>query len=267
MSAIAETLPAQRSPRRWIPAGRIGLAVAFFVLWELGSYWTGRQWLPTPGDTAARIWEMTTSGELLRDTLVTFNEAASGMILGGVGGALLPFLLRLWPRLMRASEPFLSAAFGVPKLALAPLFILWLGIGMMTKVVFVASIVFFLMFYNGMAGIMSVDPRLVAMARVAGANQWVVTREIVWHTTMPFLFSGLKIALPRALSGAVVGEFIAADSGLGWYINNARSLSDTTGVVAGAVVVTVLVIVVNAILQRWQARSLAWRPVAQDMLA
>ena len=132
--------------------------------------------------------------------------------------------------------------------------------------VFVASIVFFLMFYNGLAGILSIDPRLVAMLRVAGASQWAVTREIVWNTTKPFLFSGLKIALPRALSGAVVGEFIAADSGLGWYINNARSLNDTTGVLAGVVVVTTIVILMNAALQRTQARQMAWRPVSRDMV-
>ena len=166
---------------------------------------------------------------------------------------------------MTALDPFISAAFGVPKLALGPLFILWIGIGITTKVVFVTSIVFFLMFYNGLAGIMSIDPRLVSMARVAGATEMTITREIVWNTTKPFLFSGLKIALPRALSGAVVGEFIAADSGLGWYINNARSLNDTTGVLAGAVIVTALVILVNAGLQKVQARSLAWRPVAKDM--
>ena len=103
------------------------------------------------------------------------------------------------------------------------------------------------------------------MLRVAGASEWVISREIVWNTTKPFLFSGLKIALPRALSGAVVGEFIAADSGLGWYIQHARDINDTTGVLAGAVIVTVLVMAVNAALHRVQARSLAWRPVAKDM--
>jgi NitT/TauT family transport system permease protein len=268
VSAVAETLPLPpgRTRARWIPIGRAAVAVAFLLAWQLGSRVMGEAWLPTPLATVERIWELAAGGQLWRDTLVTFSEATAGMILGGVGGAALPFLLRLSPRLMKASEPFLSAAFGVPKLALAPLFILWLGIGLMTKVAFVASIVFFLMFYNGMAGIMSIDPRLVAMARVAGASGWVITREIVWHTTLPFLFSGLKIALPRALSGAVVAEFIASDSGLGWYINNSRSLNDTTGVLAGAVVVTALVIVVNAALNRGQARSLAWRPVSRDMV-
>jgi NitT/TauT family transport system permease protein len=267
MTAIARTLPLTRSNRRLlIPIGRIALAIALWGLWEFGSYSMGTEWLPTPGATAARIWDLAASGQLARDTWVTFVEAALGMIIGGVGGSALPFLLRLSPRLMRALEPFLSAAFGVPKLALAPLFILWLGIGMPTKVVFVTSIVFFLLFYNGMAGVLSVDPKLVAMARVAGAKEWVITREIVWNTTMPFLFSGLKIALPRALSGAVVGEFIAADSGLGWYINNARSLNDTTGVLAGVVVVTTIVILMNAALQRTQARQMAWRPVSRDMV-
>lgn len=267
MTALAKTLPGRRSHARvWIPVGRITLAIAFFALWEFGSYTMGREWLPTPEATAARIWKLATNGQLARDTLVTFSEATLGMIIGASLGSALPFVLRLSPRLMKALEPFLSAAFGVPKLALAPLFILWLGIGMPTKVVFVASIVFFLMFYNGMAGVLSVDPRLVAMARVAGAKEWIISREIVWNTTMPFLFSGLKIGLPRALSGAVVGEFIAADAGLGWYINNSRSLNDITGVMAGVVVVTILVILVNAALQRTQARKLAWRPVARDMV-
>lgn len=264
-NAITWPLPGLRGTRSVVPAGRIALGVACLVAWQLASNAMGRDWLPGPVQVLARIWALAVSGELIRDTLVTFSEAAAGMILGGAAGAALPFVLRLSPRLMAALDPLISAAFGLPKLALAPLFILWFGIGMATKVAFVASIVFFLLFYNGLAGILSIDPRLVAMLRVAGASEWVISREIVWNTAKPFLFSGLKIALPRALSGAVVGEFIAADSGLGWYIQNARSLNDATGVIAGAVIVTVLVMLINAILQRVQARSLAWRPIASDM--
>jgi ABC-type nitrate/sulfonate/bicarbonate transport system permease component len=263
--AVTRPLSGVRAKRNLVPVGRIALGVACIVLWQLGTNAMGRDWLPGPAAVLARIWELAASGELFHDTAVTFSEATVGMILGGAAGAALPFVLRLSPRLMTALDPLISAGFGLPKLALAPLFILWFGIGITTKVVFVASIVFFLMFYNGLAGILSVDPRLIAMLRVAGASEWVISREIVWNTAKPFLFSGLKIALPRALSGAVVGEFIAADSGLGWYIQNERSLNDTTGVVAGAVIVTVLVMAVNAALQRVQARSLAWRPVAKDM--
>lgn len=263
--ATIRPLPGLRATRSLVPAGRIVVGVACIVLWQLGSNAAGREWLPGPVEVLARIWQLTVSGEIARDTLVTFGEAAAGMLLGGAAGAVLPFVLRLSPRLMTALDPLISAGFGLPKLALAPLFILWFGIGITTKVVFVASVVFFLMFYNALAGILSVDPRLIAMLRVAGATEWTISHEVVWNTAKPFLFAGLKIALPRALSAAVVGEFIAADSGLGWYIQNARSLNDTTGVVAGAVIVTVLVMAVNAVLQRIQARSLAWRPVAKDM--
>ena len=263
--AIARALPRPRARRQLIPAGRLALGIAVLALWQLGTFTMGQDWLPGPADVLIRIWQITISGRLLHDVGVTFWEAAVGMVLGGAAGATLPFALRLSPRLMSALDPFISAAFGMPKLALAPLFILWFGIGVPAKIVFVASIVFFLMFYNGLAGIMSVDPKLIAMLRVAGASGWFVSREVVWNTAKPFLFAGLKIALPRALSGAVVGEFIAADSGLGWYIQNARSLNDTTGVVAGAVIVTVLVIGTNAGLKGVQARSLAWRPVARDM--
>jgi NitT/TauT family transport system permease protein len=263
--AAVRPLTRFRGRRDLVPVWRIVLGFAFLALWQLGTNAFGQEWLPGPVDTLTRIWDITISGDLARDTLVTFWEAAAGMVLGGAGGAALPFLLRLSPRLMAALDPFISAAFGMPKLALAPLFILWFGIGIPAKIVFVASIVFFLLFYNGLAGIMSVDPRLVATLRVAGASEWFINREIVWNTAKPFLFAGLKIALPRALSGAVVGEFIAADSGLGWYIQNARSLNDTTGVLAGAVVVTVVVIGVNAALKHIQGRSLAWRPIARDM--
>jgi NitT/TauT family transport system permease protein len=258
-------LPGLRDRRNLVPVGRIALGIACIVVWQFGTEAMGSEWLPGPADVLARIWQLTVSGELARDTLITFGEAAAGMMLGGAAGAVLPFALRVSPRLMTALDPLISAAFGLPKLALAPLFILWFGIGITTKVVFVASIVFFLVFYNCLAGILSVDARLIAMLRVAGASEWEISREIVWNTTKPFLFAGLKIALPRALSCAVVGEFIAADAGLGWYIQNARSLNDTTGVVAGAVIVTVLVMAVNAILKRVQARSLAWRPIARDM--
>jgi NitT/TauT family transport system permease protein len=263
--AALSSLPHLRIRHYLVPAGRIMLGIAIIVLWQFGTNIMGGDFLPSPWDTLERIGSLAWSGELFGDTAITFGEAAAGMVLGGAVGASLPFLLRLSPRLMTALDPLISAAFGMPKLALAPLFILWFGIGIGTKVVFVASIVFFLMFYNGLAGVLSVDPRLISTLRVAGAGEWVINREIVWNTAKPFLFSGLKIALPRALSGAVVGEFIAADRGLGWYIQNARSLNDTTGVLAGAVIVTVLVMAVNAGLRRVQTRSLAWRPIAGDM--
>ncbi|MGH6677238.1 MAG: ABC transporter permease, partial [Xanthobacteraceae bacterium] len=148
--AVPRPLSGLRDIRNLVPVGRIALGVACIVVWQLGSNAMGSEWLPGPLQVVVRIWQLAVSGELARDTLVTFSEAAAGMIIGGTAGAVLPFILRLSPRLMTALEPLISAGFGLPKLALAPLFILWFGIGITTKVVFVASIVFFLIFYNGL---------------------------------------------------------------------------------------------------------------------
>src|SRR5207253_5142453 len=112
--------------------------------------------------------------------------------------------------------PYVAAAMGVPKLALAPLLILWFGIGIVSKVVFVAAVVFFFLFFNTLAGVRAMDPKLTAAVRVLGGREWTVTREIAWYTALPYVFAGLKISLPRAIGAAVVGEFIAADRGLGY---------------------------------------------------
>ena len=220
--AVTRPLPGLRAKRNLVPVGRIALGIACLVLWQFGTQRDGTRVAAGPGRYAGAHLGAAVSGELARDTLVTFGEAAAGMILGGAAGAALPFLLRLSPRLMTALDPLISARSACPSSRSRRCSSCGSASALPTKVIFVASIVFFLLFYNGLAGILSVDPRLVAMLRVAGASEWVISREIVWNTTKPFLFSGLKIALPRALSGAVVGEFIAADSGLGWYIQHAR---------------------------------------------
>ena len=253
---------------RWrIYWGRALFALGCLALWQWGHSLVGDDFVAAPLQVLLRIIELTRSGDLLIHAAATFEEAALGFLFGGVAGIILPFLLRLSPRLTEALDPFIAAGTGVPKLSLAPLLILWFGIGLLSKVVFVASLVFFLLFFNTLAGVRSVDPRLEAMTRVLGSGEWLIAREIVWNTALPFIFAGIKIAMPRAISAAVVGEFIAADVGLGYYINNSRSMVDTVGLFAGIVLVTLLVIIINVILQIIQSRSLGWRPMDRDMVA
>ena len=248
-----------------IVGGRVIVGVAGLVLWQLAQWVLGAEWISGPVDVLHRMAEITVNGQLARHTAATLTEAAFGFVLGGGAGILLPFALRLSPRLTAALDPFLAAAMGVPKLALAPLLILWFGIGIFSKVVFVAAVVFFFLFFNTMAGVRSVDPRLASTVRVLGGREWTVTSEIAWHTALPYVFAGLKVALPRAISAAVVGEFIASDRGLGYYINNARAMADTVGLFTGVAVVTLLVLAMDAALERLQARSLAWRPLAREV--
>jgi NitT/TauT family transport system permease protein len=248
-----------------IVGGRLIVGIAGLVLWQLAQWTVGAEWISGPVDVVLRMAEITLNGQLARHTAATLAEATLGFVLGGGAGILLPFALRLSPRLTAALDPFFAAAMGVPKLALAPLLILWFGIGIFSKVVFVAAVVFFFLFFNTLAGVRSMEPRLAAAVRVFGGREWTVTREIAWHTALPYVFAGLKVALPRAISAAVVGEFIASDRGLGYYINNARAMADTVGLFTGVAVVTLLVLAIDAALERLQTRSLAWRPLSREI--
>ncbi len=248
-----------------IAGGRVLLGLLSLAGWHALHLGLGAEWISSPADIVTRTLELAASGELLRHTVATLVEAGFGFLLGGGAGILIPFALRLSPRITAALDPFFTAALGVPKLALAPLLILWFGIGIFSKVVFVAAVVFFFLFFNTLAGVRSIDPRLASAVRVLGAREWTVTWEIAWHTALPYVFAGLKVALPRAISAAVVGEFIAADRGLGYYINNARAMADTVGLFTGVAVVTLLVLAIDAALERVQARSLAWRPLTRDV--
>jgi len=265
-TTLVDQEEAQRArARRRIVAGRALMALAILALWQVAHHYLGDHYFSAPLAVAQRIGMLAADGSLWYHTWITVYEAVAGFALGGIPAIVLPFLLRLSPRLINALDPFITVAMGIPKLALAPLLILWFGIGLMSKVVFVASLVFFIIFFNTLAGVRSVSPSLVSTARVLGASGWRIAREIIWQTSLPFIFAGMKIALPRALSAAVVAEFIASSAGIGYYINQARATADTVGLFAGVVVITLLVLVLNAMLQRLQARSLAWRPVSRDM--
>ncbi len=246
-------------------AWRVVVGVGLLAIWQFAAEATGKLFIAGPLDVVQRTIELATDGELWLHSFVTFEEAFIGYVLGAATAIALPFLLRRSPRLMAALDPYMAASMAVPKLALAPLIILWFGIGLLSKILFVASLVFFLIFFNVLAGVLAADPKLIAMARVAGAGEWVIARELVWNTAMPYLLTGLKISLPRGISAAVVGEFLAADAGLGYYIEYSRDQADTVGIFTGIVVVTIYVLLLNMLLKRVQVRALAWRPVDREM--
>jgi NitT/TauT family transport system permease protein len=157
------------------------------------------------------------------------------------------------------------ASVGVPKYALVPLFILWFGIDEAPKLWLVGLLVFYPVFIGVFAGIRNVDRRLVDMARIVGASETMIAREVIWNSLLPFFFSALKIALPRAVSAAIIGEFLVGNEGLGFLIENSRQNFDTTGVFTGVVVATALVLVINAALVRVDRRFSAWRPTERHM--
>jgi NitT/TauT family transport system permease protein len=252
--------------QRWaVLGGRVLLALLLLLAWELGARTLGSLFFASPLGVVVRILELARSGQLLVDVASTLRVSALGFAIACAAGVLLPFLLHRSPRVREAVEPYIMASMGIPKYALAPWLILWFGIGDLPKLVVVTLMVFYIIFITTSAGIGAVDRRLVNMARVAGASEAVIAREIIWKSLLPFFFTGLKVALPRAVSATIVGEFLVATEGVGHYIEYSRQISDTVGVFAGIVIAMALVLAINAVVNVIERRALAWRPVEREM--
>src|SRR5882672_3838674 len=268
MTDIAiETLP--ESSTAWrkgvVYGGRLLLVVALIAGWEYGARSLGRLFFAPPLDVLERIVALARSGQMLADILATMRVSVAGFAIAAVAGVLLPFLLRRSLRATEAVEPFIMASMGIPKYALAPWLILWFGIGDLPKLIVVTLVVFYILYITTFAGIRGVDQRLINMARVIGASERVIAREIIWTSLLPFFFTGLKIAFPRAVSATIVGEFLVSTEGVGRSIEHARQISDTTGVFAGVVIAIALVLTINGIVNLVERWALRWRPVERDM--
>src|SRR5262245_3253199 len=264
--ALESTAETNLRWRKWaLHGGRLALAIALILGWEYGARTLGRLFFAPPLDVLERIVALARSGQMFTDIAATMRVSAAGFAIAALCGVLLPFLLRRSPRVDEAVEPYIMASMGIPKYALAPWLILWFGIGDAPKLVVVVLMVFYIIYIATTAGIRGVDGRLIAMARIVGASEQVIAREIIWKSLLPFFFTGLKVALPRAVSATIVGEFLVASEGVGHYIENARQTSDTVGVFAGIVVATALVLVINAVVNVIERRALAWRPVEREM--
>ena len=187
------------------------LAAALIGAWEYGARTMGKLFFAPPLEVLERLGELVRSGQVFTDILATLRVSVLGFAIAAVAGVLLPFLLRRSPRATEAVEPYIMASMGIPKYALAPWLILWFGIGDLPKLVVVTLVVFYILFITTFAGIRGVDQRLIKMARIIGASEQVISREIIWTSLLPFFFTGLKIAFPRAVSATIVGEFLVVD--------------------------------------------------------
>ena len=173
---------------------------------------------------------------MLSDLRITLTEAGLGFVIGSVAGGLVGFLLGWVRRLGDLFEPFILSIYTIPKIALAPLFVLWFGIGVTNKVMFAGMLVFFMVFFTTYQGVRQVDRDLVENAQLMGADRWAIWTKIAIPYAAVWVFTGIRIGLPYALIGAIVGEFVAAESGVGFRIKEATSFFNTSAVFAGLIV-------------------------------
>ncbi|HET7850534.1 MAG TPA: ABC transporter permease [Pseudolabrys sp.] len=222
-------------------------------------------WISRPSEIAIWLWRSITSGTLGADLLITAKETVYGYLIGAAAGLVLAFILAQSERAAIVLRPLILAVYGIPRIALAPLFVLWFGIALASKIMMAAMVTLLLVFFNTYEGIRSSDLQLKNVAQVLGASRW----QLFWNVTLPnaspWILAGLRLSIPQALVAAVVAEFIASIGGLGYLIMDTTSTLDSAGTMAGIIVLMLIVLLLGTILDRIEGWLLRWRPQEKDV--
>jgi NitT/TauT family transport system permease protein len=245
---------------------RVVVVGGFFLLWEIAS---GRWIEPFLISSPSRIWlafaNALQSGDLVTHTWVTFQEIGIGFPIGAITGIWVGYLFGRSKALAEVFEPIIIALYGVPRTALAPLFIVWLGIGIWSKVGVVFILVFFLNFFNTYSGMKQLDQEFVDLARLMGAGRWRLSFRVILPAVSPYILTGFKTSIPFSVIGAITGEFIAATEGLGFFIRQAAGVFRTADVFVGIAVLMFLVIVMNKVADLIERRVLRWQTQTESV--
>lgn len=249
-------------PGAWlVRASQLVLTVGLLALWEFNARGSAKVqfFVSRPTKIADRVWEWLTGADIYRHAAHTAAETLLGFAIGVAGGLLIALLCYYSPVVHRILQPFLDIANAMPRVVFGPLFILWFGFGITSKAVLAASLVLFIVFFGTLAGLKEVDQNLVIKIRLFGGSN----RDILVHVLLPsavnWVFSSLRSSVGFALAGAVVGEYIGSSRGVGYQIALAEGNLDATGIFAGLVVLSILVLCLNAILERVERRLTPWK--------
>lgn len=249
-----------RSERAILTVGRIALVIVLLCIWQ---YLDGRV-LPdfvisSPTQVAARLAHDAFEPNIWRDTAITLEEWVFGYGIGALLGIVLGLILGLNHFVRGIFEPVLSTINAIPKVALAPLFLVAMGLGPGSKIAIAAMMVALLMFYNTLGGVTMMPKPLIDVLRVMGASRWTILRKVMLPFLSTYIIAGLKSSVPLAFVGVIVGEFIGADAGIGHYIRESTNLFDAPGLFSGVVILIVLTLIGNALVQLLENRVLRWR--------
>lgn len=255
---VMEGLRPKGSYSVWLWRVLVGAALLLFWQWAAGAL-IRETFLAKPTSVLWRLYELFATGVIWVHIRVTLSEVVIGFLMGSVLGLAVGFALGSSRFLSLVFEPYVMAFYGIPRIALAPIFIIVLGIGIWSKVAVVFIQVFFMLFINAYAGVREINQEYLQLARIMGANSGLILRKIIIPSTMPFIMLGLRSAVPYAVVGAVVGEFIAASKGLGYFINYAGSTFDSAGAFAGIFILLAFIMVANGLMQRLEKSVIKWR--------
>jgi ABC-type nitrate/sulfonate/bicarbonate transport system permease component len=231
-----------------ILAGRLLVGAGLLVFWEYSPELLGVStfWFSRPSLVYEKAAELLSNGVLIRHVSLTLLETSLGFVLGSAAGLVIGFALALSARATAVLEPFLLVMNAFPKVAMAPLFMIWFGIGLGMKIAVAFSLVVVVMVLSALSGVRAVRKDLVDNAKLLGATYVQILFKIVLPSIGPWLFAGFKISLAFALIGAVLGEFIAAQGGVGYLVEQGMSNFDSSIVFLGLVILLLISLVINA---------------------
>jgi NitT/TauT family transport system permease protein len=239
---------------------RVAIIGGFLLLWEIASGpWVEPFLISSPSRIFTSLISGFREGDLFQHSWVTFTEIAIGFPIGAVAGIALGCAFGRSRLLAEVFEPIIMALNGIPRTALAPLFIVWLGIGLWSKVGVVFLLTFFLNFFNTYSGMRQMDQEYVDLARLMGVRGWKLTFKVIFPAISPYVFTGIRTSIPFAVIGAIVGEFVAATEGIGFFIRMSAGIFRTADVFVGIIVLMIMVIIMDKIAGAIERRALRWQ--------
>ena len=248
----------------------IELQVAVLVVWLGGWELAARTKVVDPFffSQPSAVWDQivtwttqgTSQGSLGEQILVTLEEAAMGFVIGVVAGVVAGIALGRIKILADVFAPYIKVANSIPRIVLGSLFIVAFGLGLASKVLLVIVLVFFGVFFNAFQGTREVDRNLMANAKLLGASRWKVTTDVVMPSAFTWILASLHVSFGFAIIGAIVGEFLGSDRGLGNLIKAAQGNFNQSGVLACMVLMAIVALLAEFLITRLERRLLRWRP-------
>jgi NitT/TauT family transport system permease protein len=243
------------------------LLAAVLGAWEGGVrlFKVPKHLIPPLSDISMALWRGFATGPLAKDGFwyhsgVTLTEILLGFVVGSGIGLAIGILISQMPRLGALLDPYVAALQSVPKVAVAPIVVVWLGFGIGSKVAIICLLTFFPVLVTSIAGFRAVDPDRIDLLRSLSATSWQIFRKAKLPSAMPYVFAGLNMAAAFSVVGAVVGEFVGAQAGLGVLILQMEAQMDTGGSFAVLIVLSLIGIALTSLLRRLQWRVLHWMP-------
>ena len=240
---------------------RVAFAVAVLGVWQYGAdRWFDSFYFSAPLRILMQVVKELIAPAFYHDLWVTTFEMLLGFGIGAGGGIVLGVLLARSAYVAKMLDPFLLALYSIPRVALAPMLIVWFGIGYSSKIFLGATLVFFITFFNTLSGIRSVDKALCDIARVMQATEWQVFLKVMLPSASSWILTSVKISLPFALVGVILGEYLVSSQGLGFRLNTYSTNYNITGAMAIVFLMMVLMLLLTMVTNTIEARVLRWRP-------